>query len=74
MPERFEQMMARYEAFAEENGVLPVPDGYNYLVQTTLNGLHDRSGPQILVLLLALLVLFPFYLFHRLGKNGKRDD
>ena len=74
MPERFEQMRARYEAFAEENGVLPVPDGYNYLVQTTLNGLHDRSGPQILVLLLALLVLFPFYLFHRLGKNGKRDD
>jgi arylsulfatase/uncharacterized sulfatase len=70
MPERFEQMLARYEAFAEANGVLPVPDGYNYLVQTTLNGLHDRFGPQLLVLLFTLLVLLPFYLFHRLKKNG----
>ena len=70
MPDRFEQMKARYAAFAEENGVLPVPDGYNYLLQGTINGLHDRSGPQLLVLLLTLMVVSPFYLFHRWQKRG----
>ena len=70
MPERFSQMRQRYDAFADENGVLPVPEGYNYLLQGTLNGVHDRFGSQLVVLLLTLLVLLPFYLFHRLNKSG----
>lgn len=70
MPERFQQMRESYATFAEENSVRPVPDGYNYLVQTTLNGLHDRSGPKLLVLLFTLLVLLPFYIFHRLNRKG----
>ena len=74
MPDRFEQMAASYDAFAEANHVLPVPDGYNYLIQGTLNGLHDRFGPQLLVMLLTLLVLLPFYLWHRSRNDRASPD
>jgi arylsulfatase/uncharacterized sulfatase len=68
LPERFASMQRRYQAFAEEHGVLPVADGYNYQRQVVLNGLHDRGGPQLLTLLITALVLLPFFLYSRLRR------
>ncbi|MBL4692816.1 MAG: hypothetical protein JKY92_05750, partial [Magnetovibrio sp.] len=33
MPARFQAMLNHYQAWAVENDVLPVPDGYNYMRQ-----------------------------------------
>jgi arylsulfatase A-like enzyme len=65
MPRRFRQMLALYEQYAAENGVLPVPPGYDQAAQGIFNALKERFTAQILLVLLTLLVLLPFWLFHR---------
>jgi arylsulfatase/uncharacterized sulfatase len=70
MPERLEQMLARYDDYVAENGVLPVPAGYNQTAQGIFNGIRERFTPQILVALLAFLVLLPFYIaYRRVGRK-----
>ena len=49
MPERFKQMQVEYQKFAEENGVQPVLEGYNYFLQGIYNGLHDRGLLTLLI-------------------------
>jgi len=65
MPERFQRMRALYEQYAADNGVLPVPPGYDQASQGIFNALKDRFTPQILLLVLTLLVLLPFWLLYR---------
>lgn len=65
MPERFQQMLRHYEDYARDNGVLPLPENYDAAVQGVMNGVLDRFGSQILVGLLTLLVLIPFYIGYR---------
>ncbi len=38
MPELFASMMADYEAYADEYGVLPLPEGYSTIKQAVANG------------------------------------
>ena len=59
-------MLGLYQQYVNEVGVLPVPAGYSDSRQVALNGLHDRFGSQILLLLLSFIVLLPFYLAYRL--------
>ena len=65
MPERFELMQALYADYAAANGVLPVPAGYDATFQGVANGLRARFGSQILLAMLTILVLIPFYFIYR---------
>jgi len=65
MPRRLQDMLGMYQRYVNDNGVLPVPANYNDRRQVALNGLHDRFGRQILLLLLSLVFLLPFYLAYR---------
>lgn len=68
MPEKLQQMILAYESYASNNGVLEVPKGYRQQAQVGLNGLRDRLGPQILIILLSILVLV-FVLVFRTAKR-----
>jgi arylsulfatase A-like enzyme len=63
MPEKLQQMILAYESYASNNGVLEVPKGYRQQAQVGLNGLRDRLGPQILIILLSILVLVSVLVF-----------
>ena len=65
MPERMQKMLTLYQAYQNENGVLPVRDDYDQIKQVAFNGLRDRYGSQILVLLLTLVTLSIFYAYNR---------
>jgi arylsulfatase A-like enzyme len=65
MPGRLQRMLGFYQQYLNDNGVLPVPKGYNDQLQVALNGLHDRFGRQIMLLLLSFIVLLPFYIAYR---------
>lgn len=64
-PARLQHMLSLYEAYARNNGVLPVADNYQQQRQVVLNGLRDRLGTHIVLALFTLAVLLPFYLFAR---------
>lgn len=63
MPVRFESMMRRYERYATDNGVVPVPTGYSQNAQAITNYLRGQVGSNIIVLLLTLLTLLPFLVY-----------
>lgn len=64
-PTRLQRMVAGYEQFAWENGVMPVPDGYTRGGQLVSNFLAARFRVGIVVALLTLLVLLPFLVVYR---------
>jgi len=72
-PERFQAMLNAYNRYAKENGVLPVPKGFNAQQQVALNGLRERAGPEILIGLLLLMILLPFVLYARRQRRGSSD-
>ena len=71
-PALFQRMLSRYQQYQEENGVLPLPDGYTQMKQLFLNTLHTKLGEQILIFLLTLLLLLPFYVAYRMKKDFLR--
>ena len=64
-PERLQQMLSDYEDYARRNGVLPVPTNFDAQRQVAINGLRERGGAPLLVGLLLILTVLPFYLFDR---------
>ena len=58
MPERFIAMQADYAAYANANGVLPMPAGYDPISQVQINALVNVFLPLLLkpALLLAALI------------------
>lgn len=71
MPRRLREMLSLYDDYVEANGVRPMPAGYNEALQGIVNGVQDRFGSQILLGLLTLLVLVPFYLAYRYTKASR---
>ncbi len=65
MPDKLQIMISAYEHYARVNQVLPVPEGYQQLSQVAKNGLRDRFGTQILVLLATVSALVLILLFAR---------
>lgn len=65
MPERFQNMLKLYREYAEANNVRPVPANYNAELQGLFNGVLERFRLQLLLVLLALVVLAPFYIAYR---------
>ena len=50
MPDKRQSMISAYERYARVNQVLPVPEGYQQLIQVAENGLRDRFGTRILII------------------------
>ena len=64
-------MLSRYQRYQRENSVLPMPAGYSQVRQLVSNTLQTQYRASVLVFLLALLVLLPFYVAYRM-KSGPR--
>lgn len=65
MPERMAIMSLAYDRYVLENGVLPVPVGYQQVSQVGINGLRESYGRQILVILVSMLILVIFLVVAR---------
>ena len=63
-------MLSRYQRYERENGVLPLPSGYTQMKQLISNTLQTQYRDSVLVFLLALLVLLPFYVAYRMKKES----
>jgi arylsulfatase A-like enzyme len=66
MPQRLEQMLSAYENYRQENKVLPVPKDFDNVKQLAINTLHAGLRTPVLVLLLTVLLLLPFYIAYRI--------
>ena len=71
MPARLQQMLSAYERYTRENMVLPVPAGFDNYKQLVINTLHARLRTPFLILLLAVLVLLPFYIAYRMKRTSR---
>jgi hypothetical protein len=63
-PELFAHMKADYYSYAANNGVLPIPEGYNQVRQTVINGIHNLfSTTQIVIFLAAVVAIIGFLIW-----------
>jgi arylsulfatase/uncharacterized sulfatase len=69
-PVTFQRMLSRYQRYQRENGVLPLPAGYTQMRQLVSNTLQTQYREGILLFLLTLLVLLPFYVAYRMKKES----
>ncbi len=69
MPGRFLTMLENYQVYVRENGVLPVPEGYQQVRQVLINGMRDRFGDNILILLFTLIIMIPLYFTYRFAQR-----
>ena len=65
MPERMLVMLQAYEQYVLENGVLPVPIGYEQVYQIGINGLREVYGRPMLVIFVSILILVIFLVVAR---------
>ncbi|WP_109354536.1 arylsulfatase [Sphingorhabdus sp. EL138] len=70
-PKRFQEMLNAYVRYTKENGVLPVPKGFNAQQQVALNGLREQAGPAILIGILLLLIIVPAGLYARARRRSE---
>ncbi len=70
-PGRFQRMLSGYERFAQENGVMALPEGYTQAGQLLSNYLADRFRVGIVVLLLTALILLPFLVVYRIKRAAR---
>ena len=70
-PELFQQMISDYEAYARDNGVLPMPEGYDPINQVFINSMINVYLPQVKRwgIPLLLLVIAGIYLLRRRRKQ-----
>jgi arylsulfatase/uncharacterized sulfatase len=65
LPERFQQMLSAYERFVKEHAVLPTPPGYSQTGQLVANAMAKQFGTGIIIAILTILVLLPFFIVGR---------
>ena len=68
-PQRFDEMAAAYALFERDNRVLPVPAGYSQTEALVSNYLAERLRPGVVIGLLLALVLLPFLVAYRQGRQ-----
>jgi arylsulfatase/uncharacterized sulfatase len=71
---RFQRMLSRYERYRRDNGVLPLPPGYTQMKQLVANTLHKRYREPLIIALLTVLVLLPFYVACRMKRSRTAND
>ena len=69
-PARLQQMLSAYERYQRENKVLEMPAGYGHIKQLLINTLHQQWRTPLLVGLLTLLILVPFFVACRMGRKS----
>jgi arylsulfatase len=69
-PVLFQRMLSRYQRYARDNGVLPLPAGYTQIRQLVANTLQQQYREGVLLFLLTLLLLTPFYVAYRMRRNS----
>jgi arylsulfatase A-like enzyme len=65
-PATFQRMLSLYQRYESDNGVLPLPAGYTQMGQLVSNTLKTRFRDGVIVTLLTMMVLLPFYVAYRL--------
>lgn len=69
-PARFKKMLAHYAKYAQDNGVLAVPDDYSLGAQIALNAINSRVNvPLVVTVLSALLLLLVWFFCRRRGPS-----
>jgi len=69
-PERLQRMLAAYEQYVIDNHVLPMPADYGHIKQLAINMMRKELRETLLVAILALLILLPFYVAYRFQPRG----
>ena len=69
-PVLFQRMLARYQRYVRDNGMLPLPAGYTQMRQLVANTLQQQYREGVLLFLLTLLLLTPFYVAYRMRRNS----
>jgi arylsulfatase/uncharacterized sulfatase len=66
-PVQFQHMLNLYQRYAEENGVLPVPDHYSQDMEIALKMIQNQIGDEIIIYILvgATMVLFALFGWQR---------
>jgi arylsulfatase/uncharacterized sulfatase len=65
---RFQRMLSHYEQYRRDNTVVPVPPGYTQIKQL-LSNILLQSRDAVIVFLLTLLLLLPFYVAYRMKRS-----
>ena len=72
MPEVFSAMVADYEDYARENGVLPMPKGYEPIKQVIINSIINVYIPRFrltIIILVSLSIIIFIYKFRNKGRK-----
>ena len=68
-PLRLQQMLNLYTQYERDNGILPIPEGFDRNRQVAINGLQARAKLPLLTLLIVSVILLPFIWVYRLRKT-----
>ncbi|MEM1113332.1 MAG: sulfatase-like hydrolase/transferase [Pseudomonadota bacterium] len=71
-PQRFQAMLSAYERFERDNRVQPLPPGYSQIKQLASNAFRVRYRDSVLIFLLVVLLLLPFYVAYRMRGSASR--
>jgi arylsulfatase/uncharacterized sulfatase len=69
---RFQRMLSRYDQYRHDNKVVPVPQGYNPIKQL-LSNIFLKQRDNILVCLVTLMLLLPFFIAYRMRRQKNKD-
>ena len=69
-PARYQRMLGGYQEYMAAHGVMTYPKGYSPLGQVLDRALRKELGKPLLVLLVTLLVLLPFWVASRLTHSS----
>lgn len=72
MPDRYQGMLAQYEAYATDNGVMPMPENYSVVKQVMINTVVFFYLPKLLPYFGLVLVLTAALYFYRRRRRGNR--
>jgi arylsulfatase/uncharacterized sulfatase len=62
-PVQFQHLLNLYQRYAEENGVLPVPDHYSQDMEIGLKMIQKQAGDEIVIYSLVGITMVVFALF-----------
>ncbi len=65
LPQQLQTMLSNFERYKRDNKVLPVPEGYDAITQTGLNGARNLLKPALITLILAAFILMMFRFSYR---------
>jgi len=71
LPQQLQTMLGNFEQYKRNNKVLPVPEGYDAVKQTALNGARNLLKPGLMTLLLAGGILMLFGFAYRLNRRAR---